>query len=74
MTDPQAIAKGLSEAESEALRGRFAWASIYEAEAGEHRLFELGLWSRENLKARRKPITPLGLSVRKILEASNETL
>jgi hypothetical protein len=67
MTDPAEIAKGLTYAEAEALRGVFAWATAHEQDQGEATLYRLGLWDARP-KYGQKAITPLGLSVRAVLQ------
>jgi hypothetical protein len=67
MTDPAEIAKGLTEAEALAMKGVFAWTSFPEQLEGEQKLYALGLWNPQP-KYGDQTITPLGLSVRAVLQ------
>lgn len=68
---PEQIAKELNYAEVAAVRGIFAWATLWEQEDGEAKLYRLGIWNPKP-KHRASKLTPLGLEVRAILEANNE--
>ena len=66
MTDPREIAARLTEAQREAVCGRYAWQSPIDEEQGEVALYQLGLWNPRP-KYGQKAITPLGLAVRKAI-------
>ena len=68
--DIKSIAEGLSEAQRDALRGKFSFRSIVEQEQGEAGLRLLGLWNYPPLD-RKAVHTSLGLSVRAYLEKHN---
>lgn len=44
MTSPAEIARGLTEAQRDALLGVYSWSSPWEQEEGERELYRLGLW------------------------------
>lgn len=67
MTSPADIARALSEAERDALCGKFSFRSIVEQERGEDRLRELGLWKCGPFKRGDSTRTPLGDRVRQIV-------
>lgn len=72
MPDVAKIAGRLSEAQRQAVRGTFAWATFAEEMDGGNKLYELGIWN-PNPKYGDQAITPLGLAVRAYLENSRGT-
>lgn len=62
MTDIDAIVKGLTKAERDAVCGRYSFADPWEEDEGERKLYELGLWRWP--KRGESIVTPLGIAVR----------
>lgn len=63
MTEAEKIAEGLSEAQRDAVCGKYSWQSPVDEWAGEGELYRLGLWNPRP-KYGEQVITPLGLEVR----------
>ena len=67
MTDQERariVAEGLSEAQRDALFGRFSWRDPIEQECGEAELYRLGLWGPHGGRS------DLAIAVRAYLQAS----
>ena len=70
LTDVDTIVNGLTQAQRDAMCGRFSWKSQMEEHEGEAELYRLGLWNPEP-KRNESILTPLGSKVRHIIKKAN---
>ena len=73
MTTPADIARALSEAQRDALCGKFSFASIVDQEIGEAGLYEMGLWKRGRIRRGESIRTHLGDNVRQLIQRHRPT-
>lgn len=73
MTHPADIARALSEAQRDALCGKFSFASIVDQEIGEAGLYEMGLWKRGRIRRGESIRTHLGDNVRQLIQRHRPT-
>jgi hypothetical protein len=66
MREAERVARGLSEAQKDALLGKFSWSTPMDQEDGEAELYHLGIWGPHGGRS------PLGLEVRSILKGERD--